>query len=62
METCSQKLRDGDACDGSPAYRFTWPGNDEAYICEPHAKKLKSITDAMGFHCQLIPLAPAPSD
>jgi len=43
-------------CEETAAYRFTWPGQDEAGICEQHANKLKSIANAMGFHCQIIPL------
>lgn len=45
-------------CEFTPAYRFTWPGKDEDYICMPHAIKAQNIARVMGFHLQLIPLKP----
>lgn len=46
---------------GKPAtYRFTWPGRDEAGICEDHAPKLKAVANAMGLPLQMISLAPGP--
>ncbi|MDH5279549.1 MAG: hypothetical protein OEW52_00200 [Thermoleophilia bacterium] len=53
---CNQK-----GCTNAGAYRFTWPGNDEAHICEEHAPKLRGIAAAMGLHVQLIPIERAPS-
>ena len=41
-------------CDLPAAFRFTWPGNDEAGICEEHAPKLRGVADAMGLGLQLI--------
>lgn len=43
------------SCNNNAQYRFTWPGEDESFICEKHAVKLKTITETMGFHLQLIP-------
>lgn len=43
-------------CNAAAAYRFTWPGQDEAGICEEHSQKLRALAQAMGFHIQLIPL------
>lgn len=43
-------------CENTPAFRFTWPGRDEAAICKPHSEKLKAITAAMGLYVQLIEL------
>lgn len=45
-----------DGCPNRAAYRFTWPGRDEAGICAIHAEKAKVISNAMGFHLQLIPI------
>lgn len=50
---CNQKDPD---CEAMPVYRFTWPGRDEAFICEVHALKLRSVASAMGLHLQLITL------
>jgi hypothetical protein len=41
---------------GAPAdYRFTWPGQDEAGICQLHSDKLLWVSKAMGLQLQLIP-------
>lgn len=48
---CNQK-----DCGHTAAYRFTWPGQNEAGICEQHAGKLQGIAAAMGMPLQLIPL------
>lgn len=52
---CNQK-----GCSSPAAYRYTWPGTDEAGICEAHAEKAKAIASAMGLHLQMIPLEPEP--
>ncbi len=52
METkCNQT-----GCQEPPAYRFTWPGRDEACICEKHAPIVQNVASAIGMHLQLIPL------
>ena len=43
-------------CENPAAFRFTWPGRDEAGICEAHAPKLRNIAAAIGCYVQLIPL------
>jgi hypothetical protein len=48
---CGQKF-----CSEDAYYRYTWPGNDESYICKNHARKITNISNAMGFHIQMIPL------
>jgi hypothetical protein len=45
-------------CGKPAAYRFTWPGQDEAFICEEHMPKLKMVAGAMGFQLQIVPLPP----
>ena len=45
-------------CGQDAIYRYTWPGRDEAFICEKHSKKLRAVADAMGLHLQLIPVLP----
>lgn len=52
MNTCNQK-----GCGNAAAYRFTWPGEDDAIICEDHVGWLKEVAEAMGFDPQAIPLA-----
>ena len=52
MIKCNQKP----SCDNPPAYRYTWPGQDEAYICFKHAAWLDQVANAMGTYLQLFPL------
>lgn len=47
-----------DKCPEVAAYRFTWPGQDESFICEGHVGKLRSVAAAMGMHLQVIELEP----
>lgn len=44
-------------CGGKAVARYTWPGQDEAYVCEEHLPVLKAIANAMGFYLQIIPLS-----
>ena len=55
--TCNQ-----DKCSEPAAFRFTWPGRDEAGICATHAPRMRAITQAMGLYVQLIPLAASPEE
>ncbi len=48
---CSQEN-----CDEMPAYRYTWPGKDEAFICPDHMLRLGKIANALQMHLQIIPL------
>jgi hypothetical protein len=41
-------------CDKPATHRFTWPGNDESFICEDHLPKLKAVAQALGLHLQTI--------
>lgn len=43
-------------CDKEADFLFTWPGKDQAGICEICAHRLESIAKAMGLHVQLIPI------
>ena len=45
-------------CGQDAAYRYTWPGHNEAFICERHSEKLRAIADAMGLPLQLIQVPP----
>lgn len=44
-------------CSNVGAYRYTWPGRNEAVICLVCANKLRNVASAMGIYVQLIPLA-----
>ena len=44
-------------CDNPARYRFTWPGQDEALICEDHVDRLFSIAAGIGLRLQIIPLS-----
>lgn len=48
---CNQK-----GCEEPGAYRFIWPGNDEATVCEGHAPKLRAVASVLGFYLHMIPL------
>lgn len=43
-------------CDNVAAFRFTWPGRDEAGICTKHVAKLRSMVNTLRMHLQLIPV------
>lgn len=57
-EKCRQKesIFSDDTCSKEAAFRFTWPGSNESFICLQHADKLKNVARAMGVHVQLIAL------
>jgi hypothetical protein len=43
-------------CQNSAFYRFTWPGQNESFICTEHVNKLRSVADAIGLPLQIIDL------
>lgn len=43
-------------CENPGAFRYTWPGNDEAYICAEHLPQLKAVAGAIGLYVQIRPL------
>lgn len=43
-------------CEEIPAYRFTWPGKDEARCCPGCMLKLVGVARAIGLHLQMVPL------
>jgi hypothetical protein len=43
-------------CGKQGTHRYTWPGQNEAFICGDHIQKLMGVADAMGLPLQLIPL------
>lgn len=45
----------GATCDQPAAFRYTWPGRDEAVVCARHAEGLRRVAAAMELHLQLIP-------
>ena len=45
-------------CQEYAAYRYTWPGRDEAFICSRHQQKAAALAGSMGMHLQFIPLEP----
>lgn len=57
MIICRQKNDGG--CKNYARYRYTWPGNDESFICDSHSTHLRNVAAAMGLHLQLISLTEA---
>lgn len=49
----------GKQCSNEAAFRFTWPGRDESFICADHVPKLKAIAGAMGLPLSIVELDPA---
>ena len=49
-------MSDERLCGKPAAFRYTWPGNDEAVICEHHSIHLEQIAEAISMHLQLIPI------
>ena len=45
-----------ESCEETAAFRFTWPGRDEAGICIFHARQIQDVAKAMGLHLQLHPV------
>ena len=50
--------KDETICNKDAAYRYTWPGRNEAYICEEHSNMLRAVAGATGLPLQLIPVDP----
>lgn len=44
-------------CGEFAAFRYTWPGKDEAHICVDHAAQLMGVARAISLPLQLIPLS-----
>jgi|GEM_PF-2924987 len=43
-------------CENRAAFRFTWPGRDESFICLADAVKLQAVADGISLPLQLIPV------
>lgn len=41
-------------CGRPAAYRYTWPGRPESFICQEESEKLRRVADAIGMPLQLI--------
>ena len=48
-------------CKNPALFRYTWPGQDESFVCIEHAQALLNIANAMGLHLQLIQYQPGAS-
>lgn len=52
---CKQiKSIDQQQCAKDAAFRYTWPGEDESYICLDHIHHLRRTAEAIGLQLQLI--------
>jgi hypothetical protein len=43
-------------CGEDAAYRYTWPGRNESFVCEAHARRIASVAHAMGLNLQFVPV------
>ena len=41
-------------CENAALFRYTWPGNDESFICLEHSLWLQKVANAIGLHLQMI--------
>lgn len=55
-EAWKNVMDDDRTCPHTAAYRYTWPGSDESFICTEHVGKLRAVATAMGCYVQIIPL------
>lgn len=46
-------------CRDYAAYRYTWPGKYESFVCKAHAHSVVNVADAIGMALQLIELTQA---
>ena len=44
-------------CTNEGSHRFTWPGRDEAVICDTCLPKLRGVANAMGLYLQVRPMS-----
>jgi hypothetical protein len=42
-------------CEIPGAFRFTWPGRDEEFVCLFHALRIAQIAEAIDLHLQIVP-------
>lgn len=54
---CRQKGCGG--CSNLAVARYTWPGQNESYVCAEHGLKLREVAGAIGLSLQFIPLSGA---
>lgn len=47
-------------CTEAPAFRYTWPGQEEHYACLRHKIELANVAAAMGFQLQFLPINSQP--
>jgi len=43
-------------CPNNATFRYTWPGQDESYVCTDHERQLQGLAHEIGLHLQTIPL------
>lgn len=48
-----EQIIDGKQCHSVAGYRYTWPGQEEAFICDEHVRKLRSVAAALGLPLQI---------
>jgi len=57
MTIGSDSLTQTARCQQQAAFRYTWPGRDERFICLEHARQLRNVATTVGLYVQLIPLS-----
>lgn len=48
-------LSEANKCDGKPVFRFTWPGQPEAYACKVCAQRAQNIAAVLGLYLEILP-------
>ncbi len=50
-------MEDRIKCSNPAMFRYTWPGQNEAFCCFIHGKQIGAVAQAMGSHLQFIQLS-----
>lgn len=43
-------------CQNPGTHKYTWPGRDEAYVCDIHLPQLRAVANAIGLYIQIRPI------
>lgn len=43
-------------CQNPGAYKYTWPGRNEAYACKVHAAEVRALANMGGLYIQIRPI------
>ena len=56
MDNTKQYICSQESCLNPPKFRCTWPGQDEQFVCEEHAKHHAIVALSLSVPLQMIPV------